>query len=176
MTRQDTELATAFHEAGHAIAIVLAFRTALWLPPLAPLRPVRYVEITQDGGGCCVASDVYSPKWPIDVLVPRYRPLMEAQVCIHLAGGISEAIYRGERRGHGTLRFAERYCSMNGDLERCTDVCHELRRLIGYAFEPRDFADRTLAMLLEHWHCVEALAEALVRPRADRWRSGRADH
>jgi hypothetical protein len=54
---------------------------------------------------------------------------------------------------------------MNGDLERCIDVCRELLRLTFYRFEPRDFADRTLAMLLEHWGCVTALAEALVDER-----------
>jgi len=54
---------------------------------------------------------------------------------------------------------------MGTDLERCTDVCRELRRLTGYAFEPRDFADRTLSLLLEHWLAVTALATELVDDR-----------
>jgi predicted ATPase len=36
--------------------------------------------------------------------MPAFRLLMEAQVTIHLSGGIAEAIHRGERRRHEVLR------------------------------------------------------------------------
>ena len=91
---QDSELAAAVHESGHAVAVVTAFRTAKWLPRSAPPLPVRYVEITENGSGHCAAMNIYSATWDISVIAPRYRPLMEAQVCIHLAGGIAEGSIR----------------------------------------------------------------------------------
>jgi hypothetical protein len=87
---------------------------------------------------------------------------MEAQTCIHLAGGISEAIRRGERRPHGVLRFAESCCAIDEDLRRADDVLRELRRLTGYRFEARDFVEPTMTLGLQHWGSVTAPAEALV--------------
>ena len=86
---------------------------------------------------------VYSVKWDISCIKPRYRPLMEAQAVVHLSGGITEAIYRGERRRSEVLAYAMRHCDMDGDLQRAADVLAELRRLTGYRFEPRDFVERT---------------------------------
>ena len=88
---------------------------------------------------------------------------MEAQVIIHLAGGISEAIHRGVR--HEVLRFAEAYCEVDADMEQARAVLGDLRRLTGYRFEARDFAGRTLEMLEAHWPAVEALAAALIENR-----------
>ena len=49
-TVDSPETAAAYHEAGHAVATVLAFRDAAWLPhPMPPLL-VRHVEITEDTG------------------------------------------------------------------------------------------------------------------------------
>ena len=88
--------AVAHHEAGHALAIVLAFRDAAWLPRPPPPVLVNYVEITDSPAGWsgnCFAPNVYSVRWPIDVIAERYRPLMEAQVVIELSGGIAEAVF-----------------------------------------------------------------------------------
>ena len=162
-------VSTAYYEAGHAVAIVAAFRNAGWLPRAPPALPVRCVEITEEASGqwsgCCFGSDIYSMKWPIECIAPRYRDLMERQVVIELAGGIAEAIFRGERRGREVLAFAMRHCDMDGDLQRAADVLAELRRLTGYLFEPRDFVDRSLTMMLEHWLAVTALATELVDDR-----------
>ena len=157
------ETAAAYHEAGHAVAIVLAFRTAPWLPHRAPSLPVRFVEITDDGGGNCVGMSVYSMQWDIGVIKPRYRDLMERQVCIHLSGGISEAILSGVRGGREALRFAEAH--MDADLTKAEEVCRDIFRLTGYRVGPQHYADRTLTMMLEHWPAVEALAEALIDER-----------
>lgn len=121
--RHDELIAAAYHEGGHALAIVLAFRDAAWLPHRAPLLPVRYVEVTADGCGSCVGKDVYSTKWPVDVLVPKYRDLMERQITVHLSGGIAEAIYHGVRHGREALRFAE--SSMDADLTKAEPVLRE---------------------------------------------------
>ena len=91
--------AAAFHESGHAVAIVRAFRNAAWLPnPMPPLL-VRSVEIAESSSaewvGNCVGTNIYSAEWDISCIAPRFRPLMEAQAVIHLSGGVAEAIFRG---------------------------------------------------------------------------------
>jgi len=162
--RHTPELAAAaYHESGHAVAIVTAFREAAWLPQPAPLMPVRFIEVSEDGQGNCAGINIYSATWPIDVLVPRYRDLMERQVCIHLSGGISEAILCGVRGGREALRFAE--SSMGVDLTKAEEVLRDIFRLTGYRVGPQHYADRTLTMLLEHWSAIEALAEALIEDR-----------
>ena len=101
-------------------------------------------------------------KWPVDVLAKPFRPLMEAQVTIELAGGIAEAIYRGERRTREVLAFARAYCNVDVDLERARAVLSDLLRLMTYDFVAQDFAERTLGLLLDNWPAVEALATALA--------------
>jgi len=43
--------AIAHHEAGHAVAAVMAYRDAKWLPKPPPLWPVHYVEIREQAAG-----------------------------------------------------------------------------------------------------------------------------
>ena len=100
------------------------------------------------------------PTWPIDVLVPTFRDLMERQVSIHLSGGISEAILCGVRGGREALRFAE--SSMGVDLTKAEEVLRDIFRLTGYRVGPQHYADRTLTMLLKHWPAATALATELV--------------
>jgi hypothetical protein len=69
----DTELvATCFHEAGHALTTVIAFREAIWLPTRAPAWPVRCIEVHREGPGVwrglCTATSIFSAAWPIEVL------------------------------------------------------------------------------------------------------------
>ena len=47
---------------------------------------------------------------------------MEAQVCIHLAGGIAEAIHQGVRGGREALWFAEVHCGVGTDLTKVEAV------------------------------------------------------
>jgi hypothetical protein len=70
--------------------------------------------------------------------VRRHVRLMEAQVIIHLAGGIAEAVHRGVR--HEVLRFAEAYCEMDADMEQ------EARAVLGDLFRVTawDGGDRTV--------------------------------
>ena len=159
--------AVAHHESGHAVAIVRAFRDAAWLPnPMPPLL-VRSVEIAESTLGQwignCFGTNVYSAEWDISCIAPPFRPLMEAQVCIHLSGGISEAILCGVRGGREALRFAE--SSTGVDLTKAEEVLRDIFRLTGYRVGPQHYADRTLTMLLEHWPAIEALAMELVDDR-----------
>src|SRR5579864_5921503 len=74
--------AIAHHEAGHAVAVVAAFRAAVWLPKPRPSVLVRKVEIAQDAAGewigRCVAMDIYSTGHV------RRKPLMRSLIAIHL--------------------------------------------------------------------------------------------
>jgi hypothetical protein len=154
--------AAAYHESGHAVATVLAFRDAAWLPHPAPPLPVRYVEVTEYGPGrwrgCCTSMNIYSLRWPIACIRDkRYVPLMEAQVVIHLAGGVAEAIHRDD----GV--FDNDQC--DGDLDALAAVLRELRRATGLRYDPQVFSDRAYTLLTTHWRAVEALAETLVEER-----------
>jgi hypothetical protein len=90
---------------------------------------------------------------------------MEAQVVIELAGGIAEAIHRGEQHRSEVLAFAKAHCAIDVDLERAAAVLGDLRRLTGYRFEPQDFVEQTMTMLLANWRAVTTLASALVEDR-----------
>ena len=78
-------------------------------------------------------------KWPIDCIAPRFGPLMEAQVVVELAGGVAEAVFRGERRRQEVLAFAESNCCIDADLERAAAVLSELRRLTGVRPDAQPF-------------------------------------
>ena len=90
-------VSTAYHEAGHAIAITMAFRTAKWLPYPPPLLPVKFVEIIDHGsgrlGGNCFGADIYSVRWPVKSIAEPFRDLMEFArlFCRFIAVGEQEA-------------------------------------------------------------------------------------
>jgi hypothetical protein len=149
----------------HGLAAVLAFRTAAWLPYPPPPLPLRYIEITEELGGSCVAANIYSTQWSVDCIAPPYRPLMEAQLVIELAGGVAEAVHRGEGRAREVLRFARLHCCIDEHLERAAAVLGDLRRLTGHRYDAQAFAERTLALMLDNWRAVTALAAALVERR-----------
>lgn len=113
--------------------------------------------------GNCVGTNIYSTKWKR--VSERFRDLMEAQVSIHLAGGIADAIHRGERRGRAVLSFATRHCNADADLRRARTVLADLYRLTGCHKGEQYLAERTLAMLLANWRSVAALAAALIKHR-----------
>jgi hypothetical protein len=167
--RQDELSAVAHHEAGHACAALIAFKTAPWLPHPAPPLPVRYIEITEDAPGqwrgVCVATNIYSTRWPEDRVAPCYCDLMQRQIAIHFGGGIAEAVHRGERRGRAVLSFATRHCNADADLRRARTVLADLYRLTGCHNGEQYLAERTLAMLLANWRSVAALAAALIEHR-----------
>ena len=156
----------AYHESGHAVAVVLGFRGAAWLPFAPPPSPVRFVELTDSAAGCsgsCTAANIFSTRWSVRRVGQRYRDLMERQVAIHLAGGIAESIHRGVRGKEEILQFATRHCGTDEDLRLAAPVLADLRRVAGDG-EQR-LAERALASLLTHWPAVEALAQALIADR-----------
>ena len=88
---------------------------------------------------------------------------LEAQAVVHFAGGIREAIHRGERRRLEVLRFAKLNCDTEADLKLAEGVLADLRRLRRY--DEQNLVDRTLAVLLTHWPAVEGVAAALIEHR-----------
>jgi hypothetical protein len=140
--------AIAFHEAGHAVAVVQTFRNAAWLPRRPPSLLVRSIGITEHASGLwsgdCMARDIYSTTWPLECIAQRYRPLMETRVTIELAGGLAEAVYCGERRAREALAFAELHCSIDDDLTRAAPVLADLFRLTGCRFDMQEFAERIM--------------------------------
>jgi hypothetical protein len=155
----ELELA-AFHESGHAVATVLAFRRALWLPPSVPKQPIHFVRINENGGGDCRSANVFSIRWGI---APHYRPLMEWQTIIELAGPFAEGIHCGERSRHRALEFAKARCHADADLKKVEAVLECLRSL--GVIDTQHLIDRTLVLLLVRWPAVEALAQALIQHR-----------
>jgi hypothetical protein len=138
--------AASFHESAHAVAATLAFRNARWLPFPAPAPPVvRYVEIVQDAlgwSGSCVSKDIYSVRWPDTRISERYRNLMELQIGIDLAGGIAEAIHRGQ-----WVEVMTDYAMMDGDYQQARTVLSDLYWLTGICHDLAFFITPTRAML-----------------------------
>jgi hypothetical protein len=71
---------------------------------------------------------------------------MQRQIVTHLAGGVGEAVHRGERRKHQVLRDAMTCCAMDADLQRERALLVDLRRATGLDFTEQAFAEQTLAM------------------------------
>jgi hypothetical protein len=158
--------AAAHHEAGHAVATMLAFRTAR-LPMRPPERIIKFIEITAEGsnaqrGGLCFGPNIYAIEWPEARIDRAYRDVMEWQIVIDLAGGIAEAISRGERRKKEVFWFAVFNCACGDDLKNAAAILADLRKLTGHRYGERRFAERARDLLLANWPAVDALASALV--------------
>jgi hypothetical protein len=161
-----SKTAAAYHEAGHAVATMLAFRTAR-LPMRPPKRIIKFIEITAEGsnaqwGGLCFGPNIYAIEWPEGRIDWKYHEAMEWQIVIDLAGGIAEAISRGERRKKEIFWFAAFNCACGDDLKSAAAVLADLRKLTGHRYGERRFAERARDLLLANWSAVDALASALV--------------
>lgn len=160
--------AIAYHEAGHAVAYVLAYRN-VHLPPLNPPPSVKHVSIVrqEDGkfGGLCFGSNVYRPEYAANLPQWPWQHAMEWQIMMNMAGGVAEAIHRGERRQRHVMWFALFDCGTESDLENAEKVLADLRELTGSRYDLQRFVVQTLKLLLEHWPAVDALALRLIEAR-----------
>ena len=162
----EARAATAYHEAGHAVAIVLANRNA-HLPPEDGLG-IEFAEIVvaPDGkawGGTCFGSEVYNPAYVTRLPSWDWRDAMEWQIIMNMAGGIAEAIHRGERRQRHVFQFAMLNCGVHLDLADADNVLADLRTLTGHRFRLERYARRALKLTLANWTAVEAIAAVLIR-------------
>lgn len=159
--------AIAHHEAGHAVANVLAYREA-HLPP--SLRPsVKYASILREddgkASGICFGSSVYRPEYASSLPNWRWQDAMEWQIVIDLAGGVAEAIHRGEYRQREMFWFVLLNCGTEQDLENAEAVCADLQALTGRRYGLQRFVRRALKLLLANRPAVKAIAAALIRDR-----------
>ena len=157
----------AHHEAGHAVATILGWRTARQPKPV-PRPAVKFVEITEvEGGrwgGLWFSPQIYTTQWPAHLRINReFREAMEWQIICDLAGPVAEAIHRGRRRG--LLHFAFHNCGSDGDFERSNAVLIDLRELTGRQFTEWPFGTRARKLLLAYWPAVTALAEELMQTK-----------
>lgn len=157
--------AIAYHEAGHAVTTMLAFRFARTPNPSPPLA-VKLLSIVEEEegrwSGCCFGPDIYSTQWPIERIAPEWREAMEWQIVISLAGGIAEAIHRGERNQRNIFWYAAFNCGTDKDLEHAEIILADLRKLTGRQYTEQRFAKRALNLLKANWTAVSTMATILA--------------
>ncbi len=140
--------ATAYHEAGHAVAAYVVGRR------------VREISIVADGD--MLGHVAYWP-WP-DSFHPDYetdgktRRMVESGIITSLAGPVAEALFRGRHNWRGA----------NSDTRQAVDLAsymcggaEETGAYIGWLF----WRARTILSLPEHWAAVQALAGDLLEQR-----------
>jgi len=159
-----TTTSVAYHEAGHAVANVLAWQYADHTDEV-PERLLTRVDIFEPGlrfGGFCGGPPVYSTQWPAHERIhARWRSAMEWQIVFGMAGGIAEAVFRGELRQGKVYGFASANCGMKTDMAELSDVMDDLYLLTRRRHGPQRFAVRTLRLVQAQWPAVEVLAKAL---------------
>lgn len=156
--------AIAWHEAGHAVA----YRRAHLPPSMSPLSVKYAAVLREDNGkasGICFGSNVYMPEYAIQLPSWNWRDAMQWQIIANLAGGVAEAIHRGERRKQDVMWFALLNCGTEGDLEDADAVLADLRQLTGRRYGLQRFVLQARALLIEQWPAVAALAAELIRDR-----------
>ena len=114
--------ATAFHEAGHAVA-------SIWLQ-----RPFKYVTIEPDGDTLGHVHAWVPGKWfrPDLEVTPRVRALIDAEVSVLFAGGIAEKRHVGRSNRHSTRSDYSALVGLAlyiGGDERTTDAYVKWRQL-----------------------------------------------
>jgi hypothetical protein len=171
----------AVHEAGHAVASILAHRALERDYPSfhrvfirsdfsSPYIDGRNREV--DCAGMCEGSGLYAPGIDLGAfyLEPEPRPgwkfetlaRMEWSIFISLAGPFAEAATRGFHSKANMLLGALFHCG-SGDDFRAADAAlldykKTSRRRRGMPF----FADRTRDLVLKSWRAIDELANVLL--------------
>jgi hypothetical protein len=165
----EVKAAYAYHEAGHAVAAVIAW-SQVCTPINPPPLPVKFVEIpiNADGKitGLTYGPSVYTPTYAARLGFlnkERFRDAMQWQITIDMAGGIAEAIHRGERNRRNMMWFALFNCGTEGDFVNAEAILAELCRLPPYRRHGlRRYAERACDLLRANWGAVETIAAALI--------------
>ena len=158
--------AIAYHEAGHAVANVLAYRNAQSRTASRCCRASNTpVTCTRKGkvGGLCFGSKVYRAEYAVQAPHWRWQDAMQWQIVIDMAGGAAEAIHRGERNKRGLMWFALLNCGTDGDLEDADKVLADLNALTGKRYGLNRFVIRAVELLRANWGAVEAIAAVMIR-------------
>lgn len=115
-------------------------------------------------GGVCFGANVYRPEYATRFPPWRWRDAMQWQIIIYMAGGVAEAIHRGEWLQQYIFWFAMQ-CGAGGDREAAEAIIADLRKLTGRRHGLERFAIRARKLLLANWPAVEAIAAVLIRDR-----------
>jgi hypothetical protein len=164
MSGYPSRAAADYHEAGHAVSGVLAQRNA-GLPPWDGLS-IEFAEIAPDSkawAGVYVGTQVYHPAYLTRLPSFDWRDAAEWQLVKNLAGGIAEAIHRGEHRPRNVFRFAMANCGAEDDFIDAEKVLVDLSKLSGRRCGLQRYTRRTLKLMLAHWPAVAAIAAVLIR-------------
>ena len=156
----------AFHEAGHAVVAWLAFRDMARAP-----APVAVTSVEIDVGDTLRSETERRLGVCHSALSRMTWSMLEWDIVVNFAGGLAEAIHRGERNRRSALRIALAKCGMGIDLEAIKRRIAALRILTDFPDDDDDrdahrrFAWQALALLKANWVAVEAIAAALIERR-----------
>src|SRR4029077_11474929 len=157
--------AIAYHEAGHAVANVLAYREAHLPKTSGP--SVKYASLIREAdgkaSGICFGAQVWHPRYAVMCPDWDWADAMGWEIVSLMAGGVAEAIHRGERRQCEVMWFALFNCGTDGDLDDAEATLADLNRLTGRRYGLQRFAVRALKLLLANWDAVETIAAVLIR-------------
>jgi hypothetical protein len=173
----------AYHESGHAVANILAFRSLGWNWGAFDRVLVRrdasepFVDrfgICRPCLGAIDAAEIYSPTghrqpiWPKrcqGVLVTR----MEWQIICSLSGAFSEVKFRGLLDGYDRKTIISHMrCSIlprvgsKSDYLNVIAVLNDLRTETQRRTGLRQFEHRTRAIVVTYWKAIAALADLLA--------------
>lgn len=158
MTDPLAPVVTAHHEAGHAVASILAEHASL------PPRDIERVTIERDGDelGRSTPKALGQDFWP-SVGNSMSRAVAEAAIVVCFAGPVAEARQQGYKLSLWWLRYHS--VSPDGDwasaerlVRHLTHGKAEMNAYLGYLWQ------RTLSLTRfpDFWPCVDAVASELV--------------
>jgi hypothetical protein len=168
----------AVHEAGHAVAYVLAYRdlgqeyaaferVLIRRDPNTPHvgrsgRAIKCVGIVE-------AQYIYPPKIGVAMCeqLPKQRDhiirQMEWCMIISLAGPFAEAVAIGNRTKSRMRYIALFSCGSDQDYQQAERVLIDYKQVMRRQYGIGRFEDRARELVLDQWPAIDALAQALLK-------------
>lgn len=175
----------AAHEAGHAVAYILAHRAlgrhyASFKRVL--IRRDYSLPYIDDRGreiscsGICEAPDLYQVGIGLGLFnhEPELHPglrneilgTMEWAILVSLAGPFAEASFRGDHSKRRMRYTALFHCGSKDDYADAEAILPDYRKASKRRHGLRHFEDRTRELVLESWPTISTLAKHLVKKEA----------
>ena len=144
-------LRCAYHEAGHAAAVIVS-GGPYWLRGIS-MRP-RTDDTPERHRHSAAHLTIDPPARPLDLLTPEQRPRAEALLVIVVAGVVAERVFLGQRQRESAFRH-ELACHGLYPLlhSHGGDCLPEYRRWL---------QARAVHLVTCHWRGISRLAAALV--------------
>lgn len=180
-TNVDPMYFVAVHEAGHAVAYILAHRaldrdySSFHRVFIRRDFSSPYIDdknrVVDDCSGMCEAPDLYAPGIGLMVFYqePEARPglklemlaKMEWAILTSLAGPFAEVAARGVH-SKANMRLTARFCGGEADFEVAEAVLVDYKKTSGRRRCIQHFEDRTRDLVLKSRPAIIALAKALL--------------